>query len=85
MAIAVEDRLQKEFQFYRDHQDEMVEQYDGKVIVIKGGVVLGAYNGEGDALRKTIKSHEPGSFLIQKVSEGSKDYTRKFRSRVTLR
>ena len=31
--------LQPEFEFYLSHQDEMVEKYDGKYIVIKDRVV----------------------------------------------
>ncbi len=84
MAIAPVDTLRREFQFYRDNQNDMVEKYDGKTIVIKNGVVLGAYNSAGEALKETKKAHELGSFLIQKVSEGNKDYTRTFRSRVRL-
>ena len=34
--------LQQEFRFYIEHQDEMVKKYDGKFIVIKDGLVLGA-------------------------------------------
>ena len=65
----------KAFDYYLAHQDEMVSLYDGKVIAIKGTRVLGAYDSHGDALRETSKSHQPGTFIIQKVSEGDKDYT----------
>ena len=63
------------FDYYLAHQDEMVKLYDGKFIAIKGTRVLGAYDSQGDALRKTSKNHRPGAFIIQKVSEGDKDYT----------
>ena len=69
-----EDTL-KAFEYYLAHQDEMVKLYDGKVIAIKGIRVLGAYDSHGDALRETSKSHQLGTFIIQKVSEGDKDYT----------
>ncbi len=84
MAATARQQLRKEFQFYRDNQDEMVDKYDGKVVAIKDGKVLGAYNSAGEALNKTQKTHELGSFLIQKVSRGNKDYTRTIRSRVPL-
>lgn len=80
----VTDALRKEFQFYRDNQDEIVEKYDGKVVAIKGGEVLGAYESLGKALNETQITHELGTFLIQKVSEGNKDYTITIRSRVPL-
>ncbi len=84
MAAGVTDALRREFQFYRDNQDEMVEKYDGKVVAIKGGVALGAYDSLGKALNETQKTHELGSFLIQKVSEGNKDYTITIRSPARL-
>ena len=76
--------LQDEFQFYLDHQDEMVEKYDGKYIVIKGGEVLGSYDDELVAISETQESHELGTFLVQKVSQGSSDYTQAFHSRVVF-
>ena len=84
MAASVTDALRKEFQFYRDNQDEIVEKYDGKVVAIKGSEVLGAYDSLGKALNETQKTHELGTFLIQKVSEGNKDYTITIRSRAPL-
>ncbi len=69
------EKTLKAFDYYLAHQDEMVSLYDGKVIAIKGTRVLGAYDSHGEALRETSRSHQPGTFIIQKVSEGDKDYT----------
>ena len=76
--------LQKEFQFYLDHQDEIVKKYDGKFIVIKGGKVLGAYDDELTAITETEKSEKIGTFLVQKVSKGESAYTQTFHSRVVF-
>ena len=76
--------LEKEFQFYLDHQDEMVAKYDGKFVVIKGGEVLGAYDDELTAVTETQKAHEIGTFLVQKVSKGAAAYTQTFHSRVAF-
>ena len=76
--------LKKEFDFYLANQDEMVEKYDGKVIAIKNGNVLGVYDSELEAVIDTRKSHEQGTFLVQRVSAGDEAYTRTFRSRVTF-
>lgn len=76
--------LEKEFQYYLDHQDEMVKEYDGKFIVIKGGRVLGAYDEELKAITATEKSEKIGTFLVQKVSEGDSAYTQTFHSRVAF-
>ena len=79
------DTLKEEFEFYLANQDSMVEQYDGRVIVIKRCEVIGEYDSELDAFTKTVEHHERGTFMIQRVSAGSKDYTATFHSpRVVL-
>lgn len=79
-----DEQLREEFQYYLDHQDEMVQKYDGKVIVIKGGTVLGAYDDELTAISETQKTHELGTFLVQRVSRGPNAYTQTFHSRVVF-
>lgn len=76
--------LEKEFNLYIEHQDEMVEKYDGKFIVIKDGIVLGAYDDELTAVTETRKVHELGTFLVQGVSQGSAAYSQTFHSRVVF-
>jgi hypothetical protein len=76
--------LEKEFKFYIEHQDEMVEKYDGQVIVIKDGIVLGAFDSELAAVTETRKTHELGTFLVQKVSPGTADISQTFHSRVAF-
>ena len=76
--------LQPEFEFYLSHQDEMVEKYDGKYIVIKDKAVLGAYDDELSAVVETQKSHELGTFLVQKVSQGDAEYSQTFHSRAVF-
>jgi hypothetical protein len=82
--LSVAGQLQKEFQYYLDHQDEMVRQYDGKFVVIKDGKVLGAYDDELTAITQTQKTQELGTFLVQKVSPGENAYTQIFHSRVAF-
>ena len=76
--------LMEEFDYYLEHQDEMVEKYNGKVIAIKGHEVLGAYSDSGEALAETRKTHALGTFLIQRVSPGPDDYTVQFHSSARL-
>ena len=84
MASEHKDLIQQEFQYYLDHQAELVGQYDGRVIVLKGSQVLGVYESELDALTETAKGHKEGTFLIQRVSEGSEAYSQTFHSRVSF-
>ena len=76
--------LEKECQFYLDNQDELVKEYDGKFVVIKDVEVLGAYDNALMAITETKKSHKLGTFLVQKVSKGTSDYTQTFHSRVVF-
>jgi len=73
--------LDKEFKYYLKHQDEFVNKYDGKFIVLKGTKVLGAYDTQLDAYLESAKDNEVGTFLIQLVSPGEESYTVKLHSR----
>ena len=76
--------LQKEFEYYLAHQSELVEKYNGKYIVIKDCVVIGAYDDELTAVSETQKVHKLGTFLVQRVSPGDGAYTQTFHSRVAF-
>ena len=73
--------LDREFNYFLAHQQELVGQYPGKFIVIKGDEVVGAYNSEIEAYREAQKNHELGTFLIQLSKAGEKAYTQTFHSR----
>ena len=77
-------RLKEELEYYIAHQDEFVEQYDGKVIVIKDRTVLGMFDDELTAVTETKKSHELGTFLVQRVSKGDTEYSQHYHSRVVF-
>jgi hypothetical protein len=54
--------LEAEFQYYLDHQSELVERYNGKFIVLKNEIVIGAYDSHSDAYSETLKREELGTF-----------------------
>ena len=76
--------LKTEFQFYINNQEELVEKYDGKFIVINGEEVLGDYDNEDTAIIETLKEHKPGTFMVHEVGPGEENYTQTFRSRVVI-
>ena len=76
--------LEREFKFYRDHQKDLAEKYNGKFIVIIGDDVIGVYDSELDAYNKTKIDHPIGTFLIQLCNDDPKAYTQTFHSRVCL-
>lgn len=76
--------LQKEFEYYLQNQDELLEKYEGRYIVVKDDVVLGAFDTEMDALREISKKYELGTFLVQKCDWGDASYTQTYHSRVAI-
>jgi hypothetical protein len=76
--------LEKEFQFYLDHQDELVEKYNGNFIAIKNGKVIGVFDSQLDAVEELSKEHELGTFLIQRCEPGEEAYTHTIHYRVVF-
>jgi len=76
--------MEKDFDFYLEHQEELVKKYNGKYVVIKNGEILGAYSSDIEAIEKTSKDHELGTFLVQYCNPGTDSYTAQFYSRVSF-
>ena len=67
--------LEKEFNYYLDNQDEIVDKFNGKVVVIKDNKVVYAAENLYEAYKWGTDRYELGTFLIQKCSPGNSDYT----------
>ena len=67
--------LETEFNYYLEHQDELVRLYNGRFIVLKGHEVLGVYDERMEALNETAKEHEPGTFMVHRVTPGDAGHT----------
>ena len=76
--------LDQEFQYYLNHQDELVALYNNRYLVICGQKVVGDYSSFAEAVTEAQKKFEPGTFLVQRCSEGPKDYTFSYHSRVRI-
>ena len=76
--------LDREFNYYTSHQEELVRQYNGKYLVIVGETVIGAYDTEIEAYQTAKQDHEVGTFLIQYCLPGEESYTQTFHSRVAF-
>ncbi|MBO5054560.1 MAG: hypothetical protein J6C44_10085 [Muribaculaceae bacterium] len=74
--------LQALFQYYLDHQDELVKMYDGKYLVMVDNEVKGAFNTMDEAYNYAVENYELGKFLIQLCTVGDEAYTQTFHSRV---
>lgn len=76
--------LKEAFEFYLENQNEIVKEYDGKYVVIASGSVIGEFDSELEAIEEALKTHKPGTFLVQLVSSGDSAYTQNFHSRVAF-
>lgn len=76
--------LKQSFEYYLAHQAELVQAYNGKYVVIKGDQVIGSYATQAEAIAETQKTHELGTFLVQKVEPGDAAYSQSFHSRVSF-
>jgi len=76
--------LKKEFKYYIYHQNELINKYRGKFIVIKGCAVIGAYDSDLEAIEETSRKEESGTFLVQECEAGKDSYTPMYNSRVAL-
>ena len=77
-------KLEKDFKYFLDNQNELVKKYLSKFIVIFDQEVIGAFDSELEAIDKTKENHELGTFLVQKCEPGEESFTRTFHSRVAF-
>ena len=78
------DSLEREFDYYLEHQAELAEKHKGKVVVVKGCEIIGVYDSDLEAVRETSKNHELGTFLVQRCEPGEDSVTHHFHSRVAF-
>ena len=76
--------LQQEFEYYLEHQQELVRQYRGKFIVIVDQKVVGSYDSELEAVTQASKSYKLGTFLVQRCEPGTEAYTHTYHSRIAF-
>ena len=76
-----ERAMPTQLDMYKMSQHEIVRQYEGQIIAVKDGKVLGAYPSKTEALDAMCERFAPGSFLVIKCTPGDKEYTLRFRSR----
>jgi len=78
------DHLKQAFEYFLAHKPELEQQYNGKVIVIRDGQVVGAYATEAEAVAVAAKQFELGTFLVQRVVPGDSATTQTFHTRVAF-
>ena len=73
--------LDKEFKYYIAHQEELLQTYKGKFIVIKDEKVQDAYDSLIEAYASGLQRFEAGTFLIQECLPGKENYTQTYHNR----
>ena len=74
--------LEKEYQYYTSHREELYKKHGGKVLVIVGEEVVGVYEDELQAVVTESKKRQPGTFFVKKCEEV--DIPQVFHSRVAF-
>jgi len=78
------EALIAQFRFYKAHQQELAQQYEGKVLVLKDDEVIGVYDDEFVAFQEASKMHPPGTFAVQPCEYPENDTVHRFNSRVSF-
>ena len=61
--------LDTEFQYLASHSDELLKLYGGKILIISGEQVTGAFDTMEEALRSAGEKHGLKNVLIRRPSE----------------
>ena len=74
--------MEMNFEWYLEHQVDLVAKHGGKVLLIKDCKVVSVHDNELQALKDVSENHAPGTVLIQRCEPGSDSVTETYHSRV---
>ncbi|MBQ6425763.1 MAG: hypothetical protein IJJ92_03040 [Clostridia bacterium] len=64
-----------DFKWYKEHLNELFNQYGTRFVAIKEQKVLGSYSTYAEAVKETQKKEELGSFIVQQCGKDESAYT----------
>ncbi|MDR2368295.1 MAG: hypothetical protein LBF58_09345 [Deltaproteobacteria bacterium] len=71
--------------YYIAKQDQIVKEFNGKIIALTDGDVKGVYDSKTAALNAMLAAgHKPGTFMIILCTPGDGQYTATFHSNVSF-
>jgi len=76
--------LEREFHFYKEHEDELAKRYEGKFIAIVGEEVVGVFDEELTAYNEMKKKYGLGNFLLQQCLPSKDRRVQRYHSRVAF-
>jgi len=75
------DDLKKNLDYYIEHQQELVNQYNNRILLIHDQKVVGAFDNRTDAYFEAKDRFEPRTYSIIKCTPGEEEYTVNYRTR----
>ncbi|MDE0072785.1 MAG: hypothetical protein OXR82_10925 [Gammaproteobacteria bacterium] len=78
------DEVRKQVEFFKRNRNDLVLDHRGKYVIIHGGRVVDACDGEAEAYDLAVRRHklEPGRFSIHHCVPETEDPPAVFHSRV---
>lgn len=76
--------LDKEFKYFLDNQQELVQKHPNKFLIIRDDRVVGVYNSHMDAYKNGVNKYGLGNFLIQHCFPGKLSTTHTFHSQIVI-
>lgn len=70
--------IQDLFKYYLEHQDELVEKYAGKYLIITAEGVKGAYDSLKEGYDMALTNYGKGNFMLQLCTAGDGAYSQRF-------
>lgn len=83
-GATMNEKLMANYQYYLDNYDELVKQYDGKVLVLVDCKVADVCNNEAEAYERGAAKYGFGNFIFQRCSKEQKTYSTILHSRVRI-
>ncbi len=65
----------KELDYFISHQQELVARHAGKILVLRGEEVVGAYGSPLEAFNAAKEQFPVGTFMLQRCEPGPDAYT----------
>lgn len=75
-------KLQKEYEYFLENREELIDTYLGRYIIIKDQKVIADFSDELEAYNYGKEKFGLGNFLIQHCVGGEDSITKTFHSRV---
>lgn len=70
-----ENERKNDFSYFIENYQKLYEQYGHKYIVIQNQTVLGSYDTEIEAIKKTSEVYPLGTFIVQECNGDESGYT----------